>query len=203
MSLDELISMFRSEAPDKEEEVIYYQEVALTIRKIGDEGVDFLLTERTNADEARTRALLLALTYPSLDNDDVNNWIAGFLKDTRESIVMDAIDSLSRQKQASRKVNVLQYKNHRSPYIRGAVLRYMRTLFPEESIPLLKEGVRDSNFIVRDVAADEIGELGKVELKDDLLPLLNDPHPDVREAAQTALDMLEETDIDQVFPPTR
>jgi HEAT repeat protein len=67
----------------------------------------------------------------------------------------------------------------------------MRRLYPEKALPLLIESLKDPDYIVRESAADELGELEVVEA----IPFLNslmekDPHPDVREAAQISIDIL-------------
>jgi hypothetical protein len=50
--------------------------------------------------------------------------------------------------------------------------------------------------VVRESAIDEIDELDVVDMLDDIRPFLNDPHPDVRQAARTAIANFEWTHPD-------
>ncbi len=51
---------------------------------------------------------------------------------------------------------------------------------------------------MRENAADELGELSEVEAIPYLRPLLDDAEADVRQAAQTAIAMLEESESDTI-----
>jgi HEAT repeat protein len=55
---------------------------------------------------------------------------------------------------------------------------------------MLIHALSDQEFIVRENAIDELGELGQPEAIPYLQPLLNDEHPDVRQAAETAIEVL-------------
>ena len=72
----------------------------------------------------------------------------------------------------------------------------MARLHPDRAQPLLIEALKDPHFIVRENAADELGELDVVTAIPDLRQLLADSHPDVRQAAQTAIEILESTEIE-------
>ena len=76
-------------------------------------------------------------------------------------------------------------------YVRGSVLRFMSEFYPERAVGLLIDALNDAHFIVRENAADELGELEAVEALPFLRAKLEDPHPDVRQAAETAIEMLE------------
>ena len=71
----------------------------------------------------------------------------------------------------------------------------MRSLYPNKALPLLIEALKDPDFIVRENAADELGELYEVEAIPYLHQLLRDSHPHVRQAAQTAIEMLERNSV--------
>lgn len=75
----------------------------------------------------------------------------------------------------------------------------MSRLHPDKAYPLLIEALKDPDFIVRENAADELGELDGAEAIPYLRPLLVDSHPDVQQAAQTAIAMLEESESDKVI----
>lgn len=176
----------------EEEEESYYAEVARMIRLQGKDGVKFLKGEVCNADTVRLRAILSALAWPKLDDPDLPELFLPYLNDQRPMIVAEAVDGLSGQEVKGAVDKVLQLLNHNSPYVRGSVLRYMRQLYPDKSFPLLVTALKDIDYIVRENAIDELDSLGNQEALPYLYPLLKDSHPDVRQAAQTAIDNLKD-----------
>lgn len=86
---------------------------------------------------------------------------------------------------------MLILRDHTSPYVRGAVLRFVSELYPELATKLLFESLRDQHALVRQNAIDELDDLGMIESLPSIRLLLNDSHPDVRQAAQTAVANLE------------
>ena len=165
--------------------------VARLIRESGSAGVEFLWNEAKKADTTRLRAILLALTQPPLEKPAIKKLLLSLLQDKRQLIVAEAIDSLTRQAEADTLQQVLPLLKHASPYVRGSVLRFMSEFYPERAIPLLIEALNDAHFIVRENAADELGELEAVDALPFLRAKLEDPHPHVRQAAETAIEMLE------------
>jgi HEAT repeat protein len=83
---------------------------------------------------------------------------------------------------------VLTHLPHASQYVVGAVLRYISKLFRDEALPILLEALHDERYIVRECAIDELDELDppafNAEVASHIRPLLDDPHPDVRSAAE-------------------
>jgi HEAT repeat protein len=69
----------------------------------------------------------------------------------------------------------------------------------EGSVPLLREGMRDSNPLLRRVSATAVGKVGTADLLDDLAPLLDDEAQDVRETAIEALSRLAERAREKVL----
>jgi HEAT repeat protein len=84
----------------------------------------------------------------------------------------------------------LAFKEHPSEYVRGSVLRFIARVHPDKALPIFLEKLKDPHYIVRENAADELGDLGLPSVISDLRPLLLDPHPNVRQATETAIDML-------------
>ena len=66
----------------------------------------------------------------------------------------------------------------------------MSKLYPDEAFLLLIEALQDSDEIVRQSAIDEIDELEIIKAIPYIRPLLDDPSPDVRQAAETAIQNL-------------
>ncbi|MBD2388077.1 HEAT repeat domain-containing protein [Cylindrospermum sp. FACHB-282] len=195
LSLEQLIKHFRLPPPEREDAVLYFQEIAHLIATNGEDGVKFLWQESDKANTEKLQAILFALTETPLQHPFVQpelcKLLVRYLHDERPLIIMEAIDSLSRLGVIGSVKSVLGLREHSSPYVRSSVLRFMRTLYPEKALPLLIESLKDPDYIVRESAADELGELDSVEA----IPFLNsliekDPHPDVRQAAQTSIDLI-------------
>lgn len=200
LNLEDLTNRFRmafNEARkhgsySEEEEDLYYAEVAGRIRLRGEEGIGFLKSEVCNADTARLRAILSALAWPKFDDPSLPELFLLYLNDQRPMIVAEAVDGLSGQEVKEAVDRVLQLLSHSSPYVRGSVLRYMRQLYPDKSFSLLVTALKDPDYIVRENAVDELDYLGNQEAISYLYPLLKDSHPDVRQAAQTAIENLKD-----------
>jgi len=192
LKLNDLVTRFREKPLDGQEySVAYYSEVASRIKQNG--GDEFLEAElkRVADDEARLRAVISALTLkPILPTAGLQMHLLSYLQDKREFIVMEAIDGLWAINAKEVVDQVLTLRVHVSPYVRGAVLRYVRRLHPDRALSMLIEVTKDSHPIVRAVAADELGELGNSEALACVELLLVDENENVRQAAKTALESL-------------
>lgn len=192
LNLEELIARFEIPPPEGEEYAdAYYLEVASLIGQKGEQGVAFLVEQLGKADTARLRAILSALTGAGLETPLTAEQLFSYLEDERPEIVAEAVDGLRRQCKKEGTGRVLGLLQHPSPYVRGSVLRFMSQLHPDSALTLLINALKDKHFIVRENAADEMGELGKPEALPHLRSLLTDPNVDVRQAAQTAIEILE------------
>ncbi len=204
MTLSELMAHFRAEHLDEEgnEDWWQYEDIALLIRKYDTKaGVDFLIQMFNSTQSvAKKRAILATLTYPpALDTPEIFDLLIKSLDDQEDVVVMDAIDGLRHLKKSDFLDRVMTFNNHPSPYVRAAVLRFIGGLFPNQAVPYLIEAIHDPHFIPREETADTIGEM---DIDDDekrqlfmpyLQVLLNDEHPHVRQAAETAIAFIEGT----------
>jgi HEAT repeat protein len=191
LSLDKLIARFRgAPAEGKQYATAYYMEVAHTIRrKMGKESVTFLESEFDKVKDApRLRALISALAAPPAVKS-LERRLLSFLKDKRPLIVMEAIDGLRLLKSRRAHGDIKKLFNTRSPFVRGGVLRYMTQLYPHRAFPLLAKAAKDTHYIVRQVAADELGEIGNARAIHYLRPLQKDKNASVKQAASTAMEM--------------
>ncbi len=193
LSLPELIQRFHGPPLDgKTSATAYYMEVAARIGEQGNDGMRFLQEQagRVADDEPRLRAVMLGLTTPRSTDPSVERFLLAHLGDRRPAVVMEAIVDLTALQALAAHDQVRALASHRSPYVRGAVLRYLGALFPMEAKPLLIAGLADGHFVVRESAVDALDEMDAVDTIDAIRPLLNDPHPHVREAAEWAVQRL-------------
>ncbi len=168
----------------------YYDDVAITLRARGQRGTDTLLEHLSTLDELRAASILVAFATPPLDESMIPVFRA-HLDDGRPRVLLEVIDGLCYLRDYEAHDRIVAFHEHASPYVRGAVLRYLSRLFPEEALPYLRKALRDQHFVVRESAVDEYDELDAVEALDDIRPMLSDPHPDVRQAAHTTIENLE------------
>ena len=61
---------------------------------------------------------------------------------------------------------------------------------PDMATKPLLVALQDRHFVVRESAVDALADLGLVDALPAIRPLLHDPHPHVRQAAQTAVEHL-------------
>ncbi|HEV3235794.1 MAG TPA: HEAT repeat domain-containing protein [Gemmataceae bacterium] len=194
LSLDELIHCFEGPPSDGGDERTrtYYTEVAFHISAKGQSGIDFL---KGKLDKVDTDRLIAALSGLAATRSSINlpcEVLARYLLDSRPHVVAEAIDALTAQRNKDIGEQVMALLHHPDPYVKGSVLRYLSQLCPEKAIAELLDALNDSHFIVRERAVDELGELSAAETIPFIRPLLNDPHPHVRQAARTAIDNLSE-----------
>jgi HEAT repeat protein len=192
LSLNELMALFDSAEADDRYAFATYSEIADLLAKSGEQGVTLLRLRLPRANEAQIRAILFALSDPDLDAGLRSDEILQFLSDSRPLIVAEAVDGLRRRGAVDAGGLVIKLLHDKSPYVRGSAQRFFAQLDPTAAFPLLLDAVNDVDFIVRENAADELGALGRPEALAALNRLLDDPHPDVRQAAAEAIEALGE-----------
>ncbi len=203
LSFAELVDAFHQPPLDGEEYAsTYYSDITVRLRRQGEIGNTVLWNEIDKANTEQLRAIIVGLTLPPAIHPSVKpltqQQLLAFrkllketcLRSTEPLLVMGAIDGLSFLGDKDATDQVLALRHHASPFVRGGVLRYMARLWPEQAFQLLIEALNDQHFIVRESALDELGELGRPEAISHIQPFLTDEHPDVRQAAQTAIEFL-------------
>jgi hypothetical protein len=192
LSFDQLIDLF--EVSRHPEGVVYYREVALRIRRQGYVGVGFLLGRMSTTRANQLRSVFLGLTFPPLESfvlrDLLRKRLLVYLHDKRPLIVADAIDALLTQGERNVVDEVLRLRHDPSPFVRGAVLRYISHVDFKNAPSLLVAALQDPSYLVRENAIDELDDLDVTDAVEHIRRLLEDPHPHVRQAAQTAIDNL-------------
>lgn len=195
LTLDELIAAFNEPPPEGDDSAVaYYSELAWLISQQGEPGIQFLRQQLPHADEARLLAILPALAN---SHEVSKELLQSYLSDSHPMVVAEAVRLLAMFNDSEITRQVLALRDHTSPYVRGSVLFYLSRVKSDEAYSMLIEALGDSHFIVREFAVDELDNLGKTEAIPCLKPLLNDTEPDVRQAAQTAIENLEALKTEQ------
>ncbi|NEQ84904.1 MAG: HEAT repeat domain-containing protein [Moorea sp. SIO2I5] len=198
LTLNQLIERFHKQPLEGEDASTYYSEIALLISQQGEQGVEYLYESINGADQERLRGIIFALTESQTKTEKLRKIMFRYLDDQRPMIVAEAIDGLCKLEEKHAIDHVLVMLDHYSPYVRGSVLRFLARLYPEQALPHLLDKLKDPHFIVRENAVDELDELGNTlavghatrTVVSYLKPLLSDPHPDVQQAVQTAIQNL-------------
>jgi HEAT repeat protein len=180
----------------KDEYDLWLQEVAVEIANAGSDWVRILLAFAPHADESQLRAILLALSRISenLSEDQRHSLCGlarGLLADRRPMVVAEAVDTLTSLGCPRVKESIAALRRHSSPYVRGSVLRHFARRHPRQAVPLLEKALDSKQPIVRQNAVDELDEMNYTPALAKIKRLLADPDEDVRRAARTAVEHLE------------
>lgn len=206
LSLEELIEKWNSPPPEGDEyALVYYEEIVfLILQKYGEElsygiGVPlssetlhyFLITSKgkfydlsiESNEKYNTEKLASVIRFLPLPLEIKKS----YLSDQRPLIVASAIDRLAKENAREFRDDILKLRNHEDPYIRSSVLRYMSKLYPDKAKSFLIDALHDPHYVVRENAIDELDDLDARDAIPYIRQLINDEHPDVRQAAEFVL----------------
>jgi hypothetical protein len=180
----------------KDEYEWWLQEVALAIANAGPDWAGVLLAFAPQADELQLRAILLALscvngTLSEKQRDVLCALARDLLADRRSLVVAEAVDTLTTLGCRRTNESLSSLLRHPSPYVRGSVLRHFARRHPKEAVPLLERALHSKEPVVRQNAVDELDEMNYTPALAKIKRLLADPDKDVRQAARTAVEHLE------------
>jgi len=180
----------------KDESEFWLQEVAVAIANASSDWADVLLAFAPHADELRLRAILLALSFVKEKLSEKQRVFLcalarGLLADRRPMVVAEAVDTLTSLGCRRAKESISSLSRHSSPYVRGSVLRHFARRHPKEAVPLLERALHSKEPVVRQNAVDELDEMNYTPALATIKRLLADPDKDVRQAARTAVEHLE------------
>ena len=185
-SLLELVSLFSCHVDDDD----FYDVIAYNINQL-DEG--YFVNNISQLSGSQLKGAIFGLGFTKNKSDRLYTLLKKFLMHEDPMVVSETIDSLNNLECKESIVDVNSMLNHSSPYVRGALLRYVRKIFPEETaFDYLKEALNDDSFIVRENAIDELSELSRGDILSLITPFTEDVSEDVRQAAKTAIDNLKE-----------
>lgn len=165
--------------------------MADAIAREGEEGVAALLNAiRATPESPQAEAALVALHANKHVTDEVAAAALPMLRAAEPCSVAAALDFFAAHGDASHVQTAEAYRVHDSPHVRAASLRYLVSVHCDALSALLSTAAIDSDALVREEAAELIGEMqlrGELHLLD---LLVKDASGDVRQAAGTALEDL-------------
>lgn len=177
MHFEELLTLFLCEVSGDDD---YYDVLAEILAKADRQLMTLLLDHLS---EKRLRAAVFGLG--SVESGGAG--IADLLKHNNHLIVTEAIDTLRRQGCFLEHV-VTDLSKHPSPYVRGAVMRYVKAERGKEALPFLLDGLNDQDPIVKQNALDELDGIATPSELIQICLMLKDENAGVREAAQWLMD---------------
>ncbi|WP_169811844.1 HEAT repeat domain-containing protein [Nocardia grenadensis] len=188
LSMTELVA--RWSAGDEYDD--YYEAVARELYEQGEPGIEVLTQE---LDGRRIPQLRAALTVLAMHQGSAPAFVEKLkllAGDSEPVIAGDAIRLLGSLGVTELGERIRGMGNHPSPFVRASVLDYLARAEPESAYAALVQGLRDSDYVVRETAVDALDDLDSTEAIALIEPLLEDSHEDVRQAARTAVDNLRE-----------
>ncbi len=190
-TLEELITAFRGPPLDGEEyRVSFYDDVADAIARLG--GIDFLRGELDQDDEDRMAAAIRVLAFsedPAIDRRALTIRLRRLLEHPNPHVVDTVVDSLWRVGDRTVHGRVLElFDRGPTGLVRARALIYLCVLFPDPTLPLLLDALRDSDATVRFTAVDQLDELEQFTDRATFERMLDDPDEDVRGHTRYILD---------------
>ncbi|MGW0007282.1 HEAT repeat domain-containing protein [Nocardia grenadensis] len=168
----------------------YYEAVARELYAQGEPGVEVLTQELAGHRVPQLRAALTVLAMHQGSEPAFVEKVKLLAGDSEPVIAGDAIRLLGSLGVTELGERIRGLGDHPSPFVRASVLDYLARAEPELAYPALVQGLRDSDYVVRETAVDALDDLDSTEAIPAIEPLLEDPHEDVRQAARTAVDNL-------------
>jgi len=194
LGYDELVMRFDGPPLDDLAESsphVFYEEVAMLLRDRDPQAGAAFLRGRAGSDQrpARLAGALFGLSWHGAADVEHRPLLLGQLGHPDELVVQEAIDGLASLGSSQDLDVVASHATHRSPYVRGAVLRYRQRVFDAAARPWLLAGLSDPDPVVRFWALDALDDLGQ-EGDDQLIgQMTQDKDPDIAAHAQVIVDL--------------
>ena len=198
--LEELMDSFvipeRAPKGSPQERQLWLDELAVQIAETGEGGMSFLLWYLPRASAERLQASFVALSLVGRQLNpkrrrEISKRIEQFLDGHGPPVVAGVIDALRHLGYRTALARIYSLRNHRSPNVVGAVLRFLSAHDRKRGVPLLEAALKSKSSIIRQNAIDQLDNLNRVRALPRIRRLLDDPDRDVRQAAETAVANLE------------
>jgi len=190
LSEHDLRSLILGQSPDGPEyERVYIGELAHRIAA-SEEGIEFLHELAPKSGGQRLAGIIDGLADVG-DRIELPSMLLETIASEDEYVLISTLDAARFIRLAlpfNRVRDLLDA--HRSDFLLAALHRYLAGMKSEDVIPELISALSHQSPIVRQNAIDELADLNYQPAVSAIAGLLNDPDPQVREAAQSALTSL-------------
>jgi hypothetical protein len=173
----------------------YFSELCFLIAEQEESGISFLLKlcNEKNLRSTHIRSIISAFNNEKIKKNKNSNAVFEklcfyFENFTGTLVLAEVIDGLSNFNFSEKKIIALL--NHKSPYVVGAALRFLRKKNFPEIFSILVEKLSSPSWIIASNAIDELEEIGDKNAIPHIQPYLRDRRKFVREAAKFAIDSL-------------
>lgn len=116
----------------------------------------------------------------------VARFLSSAFEDRRPLVKAEALSGLARLHVKLKVENVAPFLRNKNPYLASKALEYVCELYPQHSEDALSWALKAPHFLLRETAIDEIDDRHLTSFLPNIHALLNDRHPHVRQAAETA-----------------
>lgn len=195
MSLNKLIATFDGAVADVPDEYVdieqfWFDELAHVIAGCGERGINALFSRVGTADELHLAAILMHVPAAKRKRRRFHDLVAKHLYDTRPVVVQAAIDAATQLRYRDLFSDILMHVYSRSPFVVGAVLRFLGRYHSKLALPILIGALKAPDPIIICSAVDELTRLGATSALPAIGALVDHETPKVRETAETAIESL-------------
>ena len=192
----QLLSAFDASADSVPEEYLdleqfWFDELAHLIAGHGERGIKALFSRMPTADEHHLAAILTHMPAAKSKRRRFHDLVAKHVHDNRPIVAQAAIEAANQLGYKDLLPDVLTQIYSRSPFVVGAVLRYLGAKSPKIGRPIIMSALKSHDPIILKNAIDELDSLRCVESLPGIRALRNHDAPNVREAAEAAVHGLE------------
>lgn len=178
---------------------LFIDKVTFALARKGSDGIQFLKTQVDSEDSKKRQLVLRALadkeTYDAevvkflIDAFRINQSYESQVADAFKGLAMDCLVEIGEYPFDRGEVEPLL--EHKEKYLSATAMVYLSHAFPEETIQILRAGLKSANPIKRGNACTQAGFRNIKELKDEVRELRKDPDRFVANAAQIGCEMFD------------
>ena len=198
-AVDQLLRWWHGMDPPHEGfEDDYLDEVAYCLSEAGPPWVTALKQSLDSDDTQRRRAAIYFLARPSLVDEEIRTALLRAFRARELALKTAALWGLMHLDYFPLDPSeVERLMRHEDERIAALAMCSLSRAFPDETIMILRAGLRTKNPRMREYACDEIGDREIIELSAEMRPLVGDEDSDVAQAARSNLEWLPSETPDQ------
>lgn len=167
-----------------------FEEVAFALTQHGPDGTRCLRESLFDLDRRRRGAAIFFLADAQLDGADLRAAVDAAFADGDSHLAIIAFHACERLAYFPLSVEeTARYSEAADERLAACAMVYRSVANPDLAEEILRSALMSTNPRLRESACDAIGDRQMLSLRDLMLPLLHDGHPDVVASARANLDM--------------